>query len=112
MEKTQSIYIIEDLVNGKRTTTHIHNLRPSNYDPARTIPLEVAHHNEQEFVVEANGHRGDRHTRSTMEFRVRWAGFGETCDSWEPYKALFHVDKLHNYLRANAMKSLIPSEHK
>jgi hypothetical protein len=26
MEKTQSIYIIEDLVNGKRTTTHIHNL--------------------------------------------------------------------------------------
>ena len=38
--------------------------------------------------------------------------FGETCDSWEPYKALLHVDKLHNYLRATAMKSLIPSEHK
>ena len=76
VEKTQFIYIIEDLVNGKRTTTHIHNLRPFNYDPARTIPLEVAHHNEQEFVVEAiNGHRGDRHKRSTMEFRVRWAGF-------------------------------------
>jgi len=113
MEKTHSIYIIENLVNGKRTTTHIHNLRPFNYDPARTLPLEVAHHNEQEFVVEAiNGHRGDRHKRSTMEFRVRWAGFGETCDSWEPYKALLHVDKLHNYLRTNAMKSLIPSEHK
>ena len=27
--KTQSIYMIEDLVIGKRTTTHIHNLRPS-----------------------------------------------------------------------------------
>ena len=75
MEKRQSIYIIEDLVNGKRTTTHIHILRPFNYDPARTIPLEVAHHNEQEFVIEAiDGHRGDRHKRSTMEFRVRWAG--------------------------------------
>jgi hypothetical protein len=110
VEKTQSIYIIEDLVNGKRTTTHIHNLRSFNYDPARTRPLEVAHHNEQEFVVEAIN--SDRHKRSTMEFRVRWAGFGETCDSWEPYKALLHVDKLHNYLRANAMKSLIPSEHK
>jgi hypothetical protein len=70
-----------------------------NYDPARTIPLEVAHHNEQEFVVEAmNGHRGDRHKRSTMEFRVRWAGFGETCDSWEHYRALLHVDKLYNQL--------------
>ena len=110
VEKTQSIYIIQDLVNGKRTITHIHNLRPSNYDPARTILLEVAHHNEQEFVVEAiNGHRGDR---QVLEFRVRWASFGETCDSWEPYKALLHVDKLHNYLRANAMKSLKPSEHK
>jgi hypothetical protein len=24
-------------------------------------------------------------------------------DSWEPYKALMHVDKLHDYLRANNM---------
>jgi hypothetical protein len=28
MEKTDSIYTIEDLVSGKRITTHIHNLRP------------------------------------------------------------------------------------
>jgi hypothetical protein len=42
--KTQSIYIIEDLVHGKRTTTHIHNLRPFNYDPVRTVPLDVAQH--------------------------------------------------------------------
>ena len=33
-------------------------------------------------------------------------------DSWEPYKALMHVDKLHDYLHANAMKTLIPREHK
>ncbi len=32
----------------------------------------------------------------------------ESSDSWEPYKALMHVDKLHDYLRANAMKTLIP----
>jgi hypothetical protein len=51
--------------------------------------------------VEAiNGHRGDRQKRTTMEFRVRWAGFGEICDSWEPYKALPHVDNLREYLRA------------
>ena len=47
-----------------------------------------------------------------VEFKVRWARFGESCDSWEPYKALLHVDKLHDYLRTNAMKTLIPSEHK
>jgi len=33
IEKTTSIYTIEDLVSGKRITTHIHNLRPFNYDP-------------------------------------------------------------------------------
>ena len=31
---------------------------------------------------------------------------------WEPYKALMHLDKLHDYLRANTMKPLIPREHK
>jgi hypothetical protein len=47
-----------------------------------------------------------------MEFKVRWAGFGESSDNWEPYKALLQADKLRGYLRANAMKTLIPSEHK
>ena len=99
--------------SSRISSTHIHNLRPFNYDPARTSPLAIAQQNEQEFVVESiNGHRGNRQRRSTMEFKVRWAGFGESCDSWEPYKALLHVDKLHDYLRANAMKTLIPSEQK
>jgi len=102
MDKTYSIYTIEDLVNGKRITTHIHNLRPFNYDLERTMPLVVAQHNKQVFVVESIvGHRGNRTKRSTMEFKVRW----------EPYKAALHVDKLHDYLRVNTMKTLIPSEH-
>jgi hypothetical protein len=89
LEKSHSIYVIEDLVNGKRISTHIHNLRLFNYDPARTSPLAIAQQNEQEFVVESiNRHRGNRQRRSTMEFKVHWAGFGESCDSWEPCKAL------------------------
>jgi hypothetical protein len=75
--------------------------------------LTVAQQNEQEFVVESIlSHRGNRNKRSTMEFKVRWAGFGESCDSSEPYKALLHVDKLHDYLRTNTMMTLIPKEHK
>ena len=114
MDKTDSIYIIEDLVSGKRITTHIHNLRPfvTLYVPIAEIPSTVAQHNEQEFIVESIlGHRDNRNRRSTLHFNVRWSGFDEFSDSWEPYKALMHVDKLHDYLRANAMKTLIPREH-
>ena len=104
MDKTDSIYIIEDLVSGKRITTHLHNLRPFIYDPIRTNPLTVAQHIESIL-----GHRGNRNRRSTLQLlNVRWSGF----DSWEPYKALMHVDKLHDYLRANAMKTLILREYK
>ena len=104
LDRTNSIYTIEDLVSGKRSSIHIHNLRPFNYDPVPTLPLTVTQQSEQEFVVESIiSHRGNCNRRLTMEFKVRWTGFGES---------LLHVDKLHDYLRANTMKTLIPKEQK
>jgi len=111
--RNMSIYIIEDLLRGKQIKTHIHNLRPFTFDPVYTNPVDIAQQNEQEFLVERIlDHRGDRHLRATMEFLVQWTGYGEDSNSWEPYKALMHVDKLHEYLRANRMRNLIPREHK
>jgi hypothetical protein len=34
-----------------------------------------------------------------------WAGYNESSNSWEAYKALMHVDKLHDYLRENTMQA-------
>ena len=108
-----AIYTIQDLVQDKVVATHIHNLRPFNFDEERTDPVAVAQQNAQEFVIEqVLAHRGNRKKRSTMEFHIRRAGFGEESDSWEPYKTLMHAEPLHRYLRAHQMKTLIPKEHK
>ena len=50
--------------------------------------------------------RGDHHRRSSMEFLLRWTGYDASSNSGEPYKALMHVDKLHEYLREHKMRYL------
>ena len=61
MNKLDSIYTIQDLVDGKIITTHITNLREFHYDPARTDPKDVAVQNKGEFFIETIlEHRGDR----------------------------------------------------
>jgi hypothetical protein len=99
--RQESIYTVEDLVRGKQIKTHV---RAFIFNPTQVKPLDVAQQNEQEFLVdEIIAHRGDHHRRSSYE---------ESCNSWEPYKALMHVGKLHDYLREHRMRSLIPREHK
>ena len=106
LDRTNSIYTIEDLVSGKRSSTHIHNLRPFNIT-ADSRPAERT--GVRRRISPQPPRQPQLQIYCTMEFKVRWAG--EFCDSWEPYKALLHVDKLHNYLWTNTMKTLIPKEH-
>ena len=98
--RKQSIYFIEDLVLGKQIRTHVHNLRPFLFNPNQVNPVEVAQQNEQEFMV-----------RYIIAHRTMDRGYDASSNSWELYKALMHVDKLHEYLRQHKMRSLIPREH-
>jgi transposase InsO family protein len=110
---TGSVYTIQDLLSGKNFDTHISNIRPFNYDASRTDPKEVAMHDQQEFVLsEVLAHRGDKTRRSSMEFLVRWEGFGPEFDSWEPYANLRDTEKLLIYLSANRLRTLIAQKHK
>ena len=110
--RNQSVYTIEDLVRGKQIKTHVHNLRLM-FNPTQVDPQDIAQQNEQEFVVQKiHAHRGNHQRRSTIEFLVRWTDYDETSNSWEPYKALMHFDRLHEYLREHRMRSLIPKAHK
>jgi hypothetical protein len=98
-----------NLVNKKEFRVNIHRMHPFYFDATRVDPQEVAAHDEEEFIVESIlGHRGDFHKKSSLEFLVRWLGYEPEFDSWEPWKSLMHVDKLHEYLRAQSQEKLIP----
>ena len=102
-------YVLQDLLSGKNFETHISNLSPFNYDESRTDPVDVAMQDTQEFLIEdILSHRGDRTRRSTMEFLVKWEGFKESYNSWEPYANLRDTIKLTEYLSTHRLKSLLP----
>jgi hypothetical protein len=112
VNKLDSIYTIQDLVDGKFITTHINNLREFHYDLGRTNPIDIAVQNRGEFSIDSIlEHRGDRQRRSTMKFKVRWLVYGPEHDSWEPYKNLANTEQLILYLVRNRTRSLIPKGH-
>ena len=107
------IYTLENLLTGKLFDTHISALRPFNYDPLRVIPREVAMHNAQEFIIDRIlAHRGNKNRSSQMKFLVRWLGFTEEHDSWEPYKLLRDTEQLIRYLAENKLKKFINKKYK
>jgi hypothetical protein len=108
-----AVYTLQNLLNGKTFDVHISRLSPFNYDETRVNPADVAMHDEQEFAIESIlNHRGDRTRRRSMEFLVKWQGYGDDANSWEPYHELRHTQPLINYLNANRMRSLIPASHR
>ncbi len=97
VNKLDSIYTIQDLVDD--------NLCEFHYDPNRTNPIDIAVQNRGEFLIDSVlEHRGDRQRCSTIEFKVRWRGYGPEHDSWEPYKNLAHTEQLILYLVRNRMR--------
>jgi hypothetical protein len=98
------------LTTNKVEAVHVSRLLPFNYDATRTSPPDAAHAARQEFTIETIlNHRGDKKTRSTLEFEVKWLGYSDAYNSWEPWSNLRETDALHTYLRTHGMASLIPT---
>jgi hypothetical protein len=104
-----SKYTIQHLLTAKETDVHISRLKPFLVDP--TIdPKSVVMHAEQEFMVEEIlDYRGDPKRRTEMEFLVKWAGYDDSENSWEPWKNLRVTEQLHAYLKQKGWKQLLPS---
>ena len=71
---------------------------------------DIAIRDHHEYLVDSVlEHTGNPKRKSEMSFKVRWTGYSEEHDSWEPWKNIRLVDKLHEYLRDNDMAKLIPT---
>ena len=111
VNRVGSKYTVRNLITHKTDDVHVTRLKPFDYDETRTDPREEAMHDEREFEIDhVRAHRGDRNDKTNMTFLVRWTGFSESEDSWEPWENLRNTDALHQYLRDNRMRSLIPRD--
>ena len=108
---TGSEYSLLDLITHKVKPYHITDMKPFIFNPLTIDPVDIARKDYLEFFIEKIlDVRGDRKKVSTLSFMVKWLGYDDTYNSWEPWKNVKDTDKVHEYLRANNMASYIPKK--
>ena len=88
---------------------NVKRIDPFHFNDERINPQEVAAHDSDEFIVESIlGHTGDFKKKNSLSFHVRWLGYTPADDTWEPWKNVMHVQKLHTYLRSIGLENVVP----
>jgi hypothetical protein len=105
-------YTLLDLGTNKHEDVLIHRLHPFHYDEANIDPKTIAARDNEEYTVgQILKHEGDPKHKGTMKFLVHWEGYDDPKEhTWESWKNLRLVDKLHDYLKTHKMGHLIPAE--
>ena len=79
------------------------------FNPIRTNPSDVARKDYLEFFIESIISHNDQINRlSSLKFKVKWLGYDESHNSFEPGKNLRDTEVLHLYLISNNLRQLIP----
>jgi transposase InsO family protein len=108
---------IQNLVNTQTTVAHISQLRPFLYDPNYVNPVEVARNAGEEFEIDSivtirgnHGRNARRFLRTDLEVRVRWLGYSDRHDTWEPFQEMKLSEKFQQYCWDNDLKYLLIPE--
>jgi len=105
-----SIFTLLDLVTRKEKDYHVSDMKPFNFDPLSTDPLDVTRKDYLEFFIEAIlKHTGNRRSKkSDLKFYIKWLGYDDEHNSWEPYSGIRDMTICHQYLRAHGMSNHVP----
>ena len=114
LKRDLDAYTIRNTVTRTDEEIHVTFLRPFLFDSNFIDPRDVAMKDAiSTFVVDSIvEHEGDRKRLGTLFFRTRWLGYDESHDLWLPWKELRDNTQLHQYLRENGLKALVPKEHR
>ena len=111
LDNDQSEYLLYDLITHKEKPYHASDMKPFLFNPLRTDPLDVARKDYLEFFIEkVLGIKGDIKKLKTLEFQIKWLGYDDTHNSWEPWANIRTVAIVHEYLRTNNLGKIIPKQ--
>jgi hypothetical protein len=102
------VYTLLNLVSKSEHDADISQLKPFYYDGTFINPLNIAVKDTEEFVVEdIVDHRISDDGSSS--WRVRWAGYDSSDDTWEPWSNIKDVDKFHLYFFDKKLLRFLPA---
>jgi hypothetical protein len=103
--------MLYDLIQNKTKPYHASDMKPFVFDPLHTDPMDIARRDYLEFFVEkVLDMAGDPKKVTTLKFLIKWLGYDDTHNTWEPWKEVRDVEILHQYLRANNLTKMIPKK--
>jgi hypothetical protein len=85
IDHKQGEYTLLDLTTNKEKRYHSTQMKLFLFNPLRTNPTDVSRKNYLEFFIETIlQHTGDIKRLPTLQFKVKWLGYDEIYNSWEP----------------------------
>ena len=106
-------YTVLNLGTMKQETVNIKRLKQFLTDDD-VDPQQVANQATQRAVVERIvSHTGNPNYRKKMKFEIKWLGYGPEENTMEPWTSeIWNLEVMHEYLRANKLRQLIPAKFK